>query len=67
MRKKKICCITCNKYRKFKNPKISHIFDKTLGFSFICDNCGNKEEKTFKEQESIEILIILVLIDNMNE
>ena len=24
-----IYCIKCNKYRKFKNPKISCIFDKT--------------------------------------
>ena len=25
---KKICCIVCVKYKKFKNPKISYIFEK---------------------------------------
>ena len=26
----KIYCNVCDKYRKFKNPKISYIFKKTL-------------------------------------
>ena len=32
---KKICCIICGKYRKFKNPKISSIFNKSLVLSII--------------------------------
>ena len=31
----KIYCIVCNKYRKFKNPKISSIFEKNIR-SFYC-------------------------------
>ena len=53
---KKIYCIKCNKYRKFKNPKISYIFD------IICDKCGSNDEKLFKEEKSIQILTILGLI-----
>ena len=53
---KKIYCIKCNKYIKFKNPKISYIFD------IICDKCGSNDEKLFKEEKSIQILTILVLI-----
>ena len=35
------------------------IFDETLFFSIICDECGSKNEKIFKEEEeSIEILKI---------
>ena len=35
---KKIHCVSCNKYRKFKSPKFSYIFDKTLVLSIICDD-----------------------------
>ena len=62
---KKIYCIKCNKYRKFKNPKISYIFNKTLVLSIICDKCGSKDEELFKEEKSIEILKILILIKNI--
>ena len=51
-------------YRKFKNPKILHIFGKTFVRSIICSKCGNKDEKIFKKEESIEILKILGLIKN---
>ena len=52
---KKIYCSKCNKYKKFKNPKISYIFDKTLVLSIVCDKCSSKDEKVFIEEESIEI------------
>ena len=64
---KKIYCIKCNKYSSLKNPNISYIFDKTLVLSIICDKCSSEEENIFKEEESIEILKILGLINNMNE
>ena len=64
---KKIYCIKCKKYKKFKNPKISYIFDKTLSLSFICDKCCSKDAKIFKEEESIKILKILGLINNIEE
>ena len=42
---KKIYCIKCNKYTKFKVPKISYIFNKTLVISIICGKCGSNDEK----------------------
>ena len=62
---KKIYCIKCNKYRKFKNPKISYI--KTLVCPIICDKCGIIDETIFKEKESTEILKILGLVNNIEE
>ena len=62
---KKLCCVVCGKYRKFKNPKISYIFERTLVLSNICSNCKNESEKTSKEEESIEILKILGLFKNI--
>ena len=56
---KKICCITGSKCRKFKNPKISYIFVKTLVLFIICDKCGTIDEIIFKEEESMEVLKIL--------
>ena len=58
---KKICCVIFGKYREFKNPKISYIFGKTLVLSIICSKCWNDDEKIFKEDKSIEILIIIGL------
>ena len=33
---KKIYFVICGKYRKFNDPKISYIFEKTLALSSIC-------------------------------
>ena len=62
----KIYCIKCDKYKKLKNPKIQYIFDKTLVLSIICDRCGSNDENTFEKEESIEILKILGLVNDMN-
>ena len=45
---KKIYCIKCNNYGKFKNPKTSYIFDKTLVLSIIFHKCGSNNGKIFK-------------------
>ena len=45
---KKICYNKCDKYRKFKNPKISYIFSNTLVLSVNCDKCRSNDEKIFK-------------------
>ena len=37
-----------------ENPK-PDIFDKTLVISIICDKFCHKDEKIFKEEESVEI------------
>ena len=62
---KTLYCATCGKYRKFGKSKISCILKKELVLSIICSKCKNKDEKIFKEEESIEILKILGLIENI--
>ena len=62
---KKIYCTKCKKYKEFKKPKISYICDRILPFSSICKKCRSEDEKIFKEEESIEILKIIGLINNM--
>ena len=62
---KKLYCVICCKYRKFKNPKLSYIFEKSLVLSIIYSKCKNEDKKMFKEEESIEILKILGLIENI--
>ena len=60
MKMKKLYCGICCKYREFEKPKKSYILEKTLVFSIICSKCKNKDEKIFKEEESIDILKLLV-------
>ena len=62
---KKLYCVICGKYIKFKNPKISYILEKTLVLSIIWSKCKSKAEKIFKEEESFEILKFLGLIENI--
>ena len=40
-------CFKCNKYTKIKSSKISYIFDKSV---VVCSNCGNKDQKVYKEE-----------------
>ena len=58
--------IKCNKYRTFKNPKISYDVDKKLHVSNICDKCGSNDERIIKEEKPMEILKIFGLINNIN-
>ena len=64
---KKTYSFKCNKYRRFRNPKISYIFDKTLVFSISWEKCGSMNEKIFKGEKSIDILKIVGLIKNLEE
>ena len=57
---KKLYCVIWGKYRKIEKPKISYLLEKTLVLSIICSSCMNEDEKNFKEEESIEILKILI-------
>ena len=57
--------VICGKYRKFEKPKISYILKKTLVLFIICSKCKNEGEKIFEEEESIEILKILRLIEDI--
>ena len=43
------------------------IFNKTLVPSLIFDKCGSNDNKIFKEEESIKILKISGLTNNIKE
>ena len=62
---KNLYCIICGKYRKFEKRKILHPLEKTLVLSIICIKCKNGDEKILREEESIEILKVLGLIENI--
>ena len=44
---------------------ISYFLRKTLALYIVCKKCKNKDEKIFKEEESIEILKIFGLIEKI--
>ena len=56
-------CNVCDKFRKCKNCSI--IYFKNL--SIVYSKCSHEYVKIFKEEESIEILRILGLINNIEE
>ena len=60
-------CNVCNKYRKFKETKISYNFKKTLNISIIYSKSGHEYKIIIKEEKWIEILKILGLINNIEE
>ena len=62
---KNLYCIICGKYRKFEKSKISYLLEKILVLSIICSKCKNGDEQILKEEESIEILKIIGLIENI--
>ena len=62
---KKLYCVICGKYRLIEKPKISYFLEKTLVLSIIRSKWKNEDEKIFKEEDSIEILKILGLIENI--
>ena len=63
----KLYCVICDKNQKFEKLKISYHLEKTLVLSIICSKYKNEDEKMFKEEESIEVLKILGLINNIEE
>ena len=50
--REKIYCVICGKYRKFKKPRISYIFEKTLVLSIIFKKCENKDEKKYLKKKN---------------
>ena len=42
-------------------------FQKTLNLSIVYRKCGHEHKRVFKEQQSIEILKIIGLINNIEE
>ena len=65
---KKICYTSCETY--VKKSSFWYNWKKTFALSCCYTNCGisnsNNNNRTFKEEESIEILKIIHLIDDMN-
>ena len=59
-------CNVCNIYRKSKKTKL-YIFKKAFSLSIVYIKCGYEYEKIFKEEESIEILKVLALINNIKD
>ena len=62
---RKIQCTKCKKYKEFKKPEISCIYDKKLLLSGICKSVAGEDEEIFEKRESIEILKIIGLIENI--
>ena len=66
---KRLYCVIWVKHKKFEKSKISYLLGKTLFLSIIYSKSKEKvekeEEKAFKEEESVEILTILGLIENI--
>ena len=56
-------------YKKIKNPIILYISDKKNSYSYYlcCGKCGNKDKKIFKEVESIDILNVPGLTENIEK
>ena len=50
-----------------KKLKISYLLEKTLVLSITCSNRKNENKKMFQEEQSIEIVEILGLINNIEE
>ena len=44
---------------------MSYLLEETLVLFIICSKCKNEDEKIFKDKESIEILKIFGLIENI--
>ena len=63
---KKCYYFVCGNYEKFKNLKISYFLEKTSVLCIIYRKFGSKDKKIFKK-ESIEILKILGLINNIEQ
>ena len=64
-KRKKLYCSICSKYRKFEKPKILYFSTKIIAPTIMCSKFKIKEEKLFKEEESIEILKFPCLIENI--
>ena len=62
---KKLYRVICGKYRKLEKPKTPWLLERTLVLSIFCSKCKNEDETLFKEEQSIEILKIPGLIENI--
>ena len=61
----KLCWFIYGTYRKFEKSNILFISEKKTLFYITDSNCKNEDAKIFYKEESIEILKILSLIENI--
>ena len=61
----KLYCIICGKYGQFKIIKYHTFFKNHQFFFLICSESEIEDEKIFEEEDSIEILKILHLTENI--
>ena len=52
---KKLYCVNCSKYRKFKKPKTSCIFKNPLLLFITCSKCKCEDAKKYKEQKLLNL------------
>ena len=67
---KKLYFVICGKYRKLEKPKASYLLEKTLDLSIICSKCKNEDENLFKEEESIDIILVYwkhIITENVSQ
>ena len=57
---KKLNCAICDKYKIFKNRKISYIFLKALVLSIDCSKCNNEDEKYLKKKNQLRYWRFLI-------
>lgn len=58
-------CYKYNRHKKLTGRKLACIFDKTLALSNTWSKRGNKSDRIFKKEGSIEILKCFGLIGNI--
>ena len=62
---KKLYYVFWGKYRKFEKPKTSYLLEKALVLSIIWSKHKDEDEKTFQEEQLVELLKVLGLIENI--
>ena len=51
---KNLYCVICSMYRKFENPEISYLLEKTLVLSNICSKRKNEDENYLKKKSKLK-------------
>ena len=67
---KKLYFVICGKYRKLEKPRASYLLEKTLDLSIIWSKCKNEDENLFKEEESIDIILVYwkhIITENVSQ
>ena len=63
---KKLYCVICGKYKKFRNPKISYVFVKHQYFLLFAGSARIKMKKYLKKQDQLRFKKFLVSLKIYN-